>query len=244
LYWRAIKVTDRQPQDTTAAAASAPLGAPPVAAATRARLTPARITELALGIIDREGLEGLNMRRLADEAGVKPMTLYHHFRNKEAMLTAVAETIAAGALGEAQPAGEWRDRVRALFVGLHRLVEAHPRALPLITTGVLKTPSGRRWMEELMRVLLDAGFAPESAATVYHVLGAYTLGLGYAGLLSLDVTPASIAAEAGLSWLAYPSMLRVGLRLARWDDPGEFATGLEVLLEHFAATLTPEGGAP
>lgn len=237
-------MTDKQPQDTTALAASAPLDAPRVATATRERLTPARITELALGIIDREGLEALNMRRLADEAGVKPMTLYHHFRNKDAMLTAVAEAIAAGALGAAQPVGEWRDRVQALFAGLHRLVQAHPRALPLITTGVLKTPSGRRWMEELMRVLLDAGFAPEAAATVYHVLGAYTLGLGYAGLLSLDVTPTSIAAEAGLSWLAYPSMLRVGLRLAQWDGPGEFETGLEVLLEHFATTPATEGGAP
>lgn len=230
-------MTDEQPRHPVGAAEGAKYDPPPDLPAPRRRLTPARIIELALGIIDHEGLEALNMRRLAEEAGVKPMTLYHHFRNKEAMLTAVAETIAAGALGEAQPVGVWRERVRTLFAGLHHLIQSHPRALPLITTGVLKTPSGRRWMEELMGVLLDAGFAPEAAAAVYHTVGAYTLGLGYADLLSLDVTPASIAAEAGLNWLAYPNMMRVGMRLAQWDQSGEFETGLEVLLGHFAATL-------
>ena len=211
--------------------------------ARRAPLTRARIVALALEIIDGEGLEALNMRRLADAAGVKPMTLYHHFRNKDAMLNAVAESIAAAALGEPQPDGPWQEKTRALFTGLHRLVRSHPRALPLITTGVLKTRSGRRWVEELMQVLMQAGFAPDTAALVYHSLGAYTLGLGYASLLSLDVTPGSIAAEAGLSWLKYPKMLRVGMKLAHWDQPGEFETGFEVLLGHFAAQTEAQGKA-
>ena len=32
-------------------------------------------------------------------------------------------------------------------------------------------------------------------------------------------------------------MLKVGLRLAVWDHAGEFETGLDVLLAHFAAGL-------
>ena len=136
-------------------------------AITREPLTRLRIVELASDIIDTEGLPALNMRRLAASAGVQPMSLYHHFPNKESMLAAVAESIAAATLGDASapargPAGPER-RTRLLFTGLHELVQAHPRALPLITTGVLRTPSGRRWMEELMSVLLEAGFAPDAA---------------------------------------------------------------------------------
>jgi len=210
-------------------------------ATTREPLTRLRIVELALDIIDTEGLAALNMRRLAACAGVKPMSLYHHFPSKESMLAEVAESIAAAALGDQRAAGPWPERTRLLFTGLHELVQAHPRALPLITTGVLRTPSGRRWMEELMGVLLEAGFTPDAAARVYHLLGAFTLGLGYAQLLSLEVPAESIIGELTGHWADYPNLLRVGLQLAIWDQPADFATGLDVLLERFAAELEGAG---
>jgi TetR/AcrR family transcriptional regulator, tetracycline repressor protein len=214
-------------------------------ATSREPLTRLRIVELALGIIDAEGLDALNMRRLAAAAGVKPMSLYHHFPNKEAILLAVAETISAAALGDAAaaaPQPTWQAQVRLLFVGLYELVQAHPRALPLIGTGVLRTPSGRRWMEELMRSLLEAGFTPDAAAELYRSIGAYTLGLGYAQLLSLEVSPETIVGELTGHWADYPNLLRVGLQLAVWDQPDTYATGLDVLLAHFAGRLKQASG--
>ena len=204
---------------------------------TRETLTPARIVELALEIVDREGLDALNMRRLATQAGVKPMSLYHHFPSKDAILDAVGEELAATALADAGDAGDWQERVRVLFTELHGVVRGHPRALPLISRAVVRTPSGRRWMEELMRTLLDAGFDPAGAAAVYHTLGAYTLGVGYAGLLSLETPLGAITGEVALNWGDFPAMLKVGLRLAVWDHAGEFETGLDVLLCHFAVEL-------
>ena len=201
----------------------------------RPLLTQERIVTLALEIIDEDGLEALNMRRLAAAAGVKPMSLYHHFPNKRAILDAVSEAIAAAALGASAPDPRWPSRVRQLFMGLHALTEAHPRALPLISAAVVRTPSGRRWMEELMSTLLDAGFGADRAATVYHVLGAYTLGLGYARMLGDEVQTTEIVAELAGHWADYPSMMQVGMRLTVWDRPGEFETGLDVLLAHFAA---------
>lgn len=199
----------------------------------RVGLTCGRIVELALEIVDEDGLDALNMRRLAAEAGVKPMSLYHHFPNKAAILDAVSEKIAAAALGVSPPNPRWQGRVRQLFMGLHALAEAHPRALPLISTAVVRTPSGRRWMEELMSTLLGAGFSEDRAATVYHVLGAYTLGLGFARMLGDEVQTADIVAQLVGHWADYPNMMRVGMRLAVWDRPGEFETGLDVLLAHF-----------
>jgi AcrR family transcriptional regulator len=207
----------------------------------RAPLTRDRIVAHALEIIDEDGLEALNMRRLAAAAGVKPMSLYHHFASKTEILDEVGESIAAAALGASPPHPDWKGRVRRLFMGLHALAEAHPRALPLISAAVLRTPSGRHWMEQLMSTLLDAGFTPDRAATVYHVLGAYTLGLGYARMLGDEVQTSDIVAQLAGHWAEYPGMMTVGLRLAVWDRPGEFETGLDVLLAHFAAQpgLTP-----
>jgi len=215
--------------------------APPDAAqpASRQTLTPQRVVELALEIIDREGLDALNMRRLATGAGVKPMSLYHHFPNKEAILDGVAEAIAAAAVGLPPAEAAWRDKVRFLFTSLHLLVQAHPRALPLISTGVIRTPSGRRWMEALMSTLLEAGFTVEQAAHLYHALGAYTLGLGYARLLALDVPAGTIVGQLAGHWADYPNLLRVGMRLTAWDRPGEFEVGLEALLTRFAEEPAP-----
>ena len=192
-----------------------------------------RIVDLALEIIDEDGLDALNMRRLAAEAEVKPMSLYHHFPSKGAILDAVSEKIAGAALGASPPHPRWQGRVRQLFMGLHALTEAHPRALPLISAAVIRTPSGRRWMEELMSTLLGAGFSEDRAATVYHVLGAYTLGLGFARMLGDEVQTSDIVAQLVGHWADYPGMMRVGMRLAVWDRPGEFETGLDVLLSHF-----------
>lgn len=200
----------------------------------RAPLTRSRVVALALEIIDEDGLEALNMRRLAAAAGVKPMSLYHHFASKTEILDEVGEEIAAAALGASPPNPGWQGRVRQLFMGLHALAEAHPRALPLISTAVVRTSSGRRWMEQLMSTLLAAGFTPDRAATVYHVLGAYTLGLGFARMLGDEVQTTEIVAQLIGHWADYPNMMRVGMRLAVWDRPGEFETGLDVMLAHFA----------
>lgn len=196
----------------------------------RRPLTKERIVELALDIIDTDGLEALNMRRLASATGVRPMSLYHHYPNKQAILDAVGEALSADSLGETLPGADGRDAVRQLLVGLHLLVRAHPRALPLISTAVIRTPSGRRWMNDLMRLLLEAGAQPAEAARIYHVLGAYTLGWGYARLLALDVSPGSIVGQLAGHWSEYPHLLQVGMPLAAWEDTGEFEDGLDALL--------------
>lgn len=208
----------------------------------RRPLTRERIVELALAVIDIDGLEALNMRRLAAAAGVKPMSLYHHFPSKQSILDAVGEVLAAEALGETVPHADWQGTVRRLLVGLHGLALAHPRALPLISAAVVRTPSGRAWMNELMRALLEAGADPAEAARTYHVLGAYTLGWGYARLLALDTSPGSIVGQLAGRWDDYPHLLQVGMRLASWDEQGEFEAGLDALLA-LVVGKTALGGA-
>jgi AcrR family transcriptional regulator len=44
----------------------------------------------AVALVEREGHEGLSMRKLADEVGVSPGAPYHHFADRRALLAAVA----------------------------------------------------------------------------------------------------------------------------------------------------------
>ena len=161
--------------------------------------------------------------------------------SKSAILAAVAEMVTAEALCGPPTTGTWQERTLRLFAALHELVRAHPRALPLVTTGVLGTGAGRRWMEELMGVLLGAGFTPDAAARVYRLLAAFTLGLGHARLLSLEVPAETIVGALTGHWADYPNLLRVGLQVAVWDQPLDFAAGLDALLERSAEELGDAG---
>ena len=48
-----------------------------------------RISQAALAILETEGPDAVSMRRIADAVGITPMAIYHHFRNREALLNSV-----------------------------------------------------------------------------------------------------------------------------------------------------------
>src|SRR4051812_11283888 len=49
--------------------------------------------QTAMALLKRVRLDGLTTRRLADELGVKSPALYWHFRSKQELLDAMADTL-------------------------------------------------------------------------------------------------------------------------------------------------------
>src|SRR6478609_2161271 len=72
-------------------------GDPPLAAPGRnnGQLSRSTILQTALAIVDRDGVDGLSMRRLSDALGHDPVMLYRHVANKAAVLDGVAELVLA-----------------------------------------------------------------------------------------------------------------------------------------------------
>jgi AcrR family transcriptional regulator len=63
-----------------------------------------RIFSAARTVLEREGIVGLSMRRIAQKSGMSPMSLYRHFADKDALLNALmADGLAA-----------WEERVRSI----------------------------------------------------------------------------------------------------------------------------------
>jgi len=50
-----------------------------------------RIFAAAKAVLDREGLLGLTVRKVADHAGLSPMAMYRHFADKDALLNALMD---------------------------------------------------------------------------------------------------------------------------------------------------------
>ncbi|MEM6429283.1 MAG: TetR/AcrR family transcriptional regulator [Deinococcota bacterium] len=49
------------------------------------------LLKAAIDLVERNGIAKLSMREVARQAGVSPGAPYHHFKNKDALLTALAE---------------------------------------------------------------------------------------------------------------------------------------------------------
>src|SRR5713101_10104002 len=123
--------------------------------AARRPLTRERILQAGLRLIDQQGLESFTMRKLAQELGVDPMSLYRHFENKDALLDGVAEVL----WGEVELPGSetgWEALLRSMATSLRALAHAHPHAYSLLLNRqILPLAALRLWDVALEQLQQD-----------------------------------------------------------------------------------------
>lgn len=144
----------------------------------REPLTEAQIRDAALRVIDAEGLQALNMRRLGAELGVRAMALYRHLPNKQAILDGVVDHI-LGSIGELPAGLSARETARWFFTSFRRALAAHPNALPLAASAAFRSGEARDRAEQVVRALQDGGLAPADALETFHILESFTLGFAW-----------------------------------------------------------------
>ena len=141
----------------------------------RARLTREQIAATALEMLDRDGLDALSMRRLADSLGVGTMTLYGYFRSKSELLDAVLDSASA----EAEPielTGPWRERASAVAETLRAGLERHPSLVELRLRRPIVRPSQLAFTEVAVGALIEAGLDRAAAARAFRVIFTFVFG--------------------------------------------------------------------
>jgi AcrR family transcriptional regulator len=88
--------------------------------------------EVALDIIDKEGLDALSIRRLATELKVNGASLYHHFANKDEILAGVAQLALADVRTPTNPDAEWRSWLLNNVLGYRQALKKHPALIPVL----------------------------------------------------------------------------------------------------------------
>src|SRR4051812_5438491 len=53
--------------------------------------TAGKIASVALAILEKDGAEAVTMRRVAEAVGITPMAIYHHFPDRQVMLTFITD---------------------------------------------------------------------------------------------------------------------------------------------------------
>ena len=79
------------------------------------RLSRDGIVASAIELADRDGIEALSMRRLAQQFGVDPMSLYNHVRDKSELLDEMADAVVAQ-IPPVTEEGDWASSLRALIL--------------------------------------------------------------------------------------------------------------------------------
>jgi AcrR family transcriptional regulator len=130
----------------------------------RRALSRARIVKTALGIVDREGLDALSMRRLGDELGVVPMAIYYHIPNKAALYDGIVEAVMSEIdLSQDDPAASFESRLLTATTLYRDVMLAHVNALPVLLSRGPSTPESMRPVDVLLGIMRAGGLGPTEA---------------------------------------------------------------------------------
>ncbi|MGW4485776.1 TetR/AcrR family transcriptional regulator C-terminal domain-containing protein [Amycolatopsis sp. NPDC004368] len=208
-------------------------------AKTREKLSRDTIVDGALALVDREGLDALTIRRLAQDHGVTPMALYWHFKDKHELVAGLAERLLAD-VALPETGGPWHARLRATLVAVLAAVRPHPAVAGLVPPRILESDAGLTVADHVLGLLREGGFTAEEAAE----LGGYLLSAGVTLVTAepgaTDVHPAASreeavarkrAALAALPADRFPNVLASSAALAECgDEDSYFARGIDLLV--------------
>jgi TetR/AcrR family transcriptional regulator, tetracycline repressor protein len=88
--------------------------------------------EVALRIIDEEGLDALSIRRLGDELNVRGISLYHHFHSKEQILVGACELALADVRTPNTSNIDWHEWLVHNATEYYKALRRHPNLIPIL----------------------------------------------------------------------------------------------------------------
>ncbi|MEU7614612.1 TetR/AcrR family transcriptional regulator [Micromonospora rifamycinica] len=248
---------DRQGGRSAGRAGTVWLRAEPARTRRATPLTRERIVAEAVALLDRHGVDGLTMRRLAERLGVTPTALYWHVTTKEDVLDLAVDQIfgevplpAGNAVVTDNPAGDpsvaagadWRDDVRTLTAGWRAAMLRHPWAPSLIGRPMLG-PHVLARTEFLQSALVRAGFTGIHLAVVTRLVANYVIGAALTEATWRQTDDPEVRADARRHLVAnvatYPTLIASGhLDDAQWSEDDLFLRGLDAILATDPGVLT------
>jgi AcrR family transcriptional regulator len=197
--------------------------------------------EAGLRLVDRDGLESLSMRKLAQELGVDPMSLYNHVENKDALLDGLVELLWEEVALPGDDTG-WEDMLRSIAGSLRGLARVHPHAHSLLLSRQVVPQSALRLSDVALHRLQRAGFERDQAARIVCTTLAYAIGYGVVELSSMRLGQPGPAGEVttdleqlmriiqSLPRDTPPQLVEVARLICGCDMDMQFIFGLDLLL--------------
>jgi TetR/AcrR family tetracycline transcriptional repressor len=188
------------------------------------------IATAALAIADRHGVDGFTMRSVANALDVTPMALYHHVRDKAALVTLLVDTVI-----RKHPlpptSGVWQDDLLSMAQWMRQSMLNHPVVAQLRHAYNVWTPAMLQMTERWLSLWQQSALDLEDA-----VLAATTSSMAISGLVKEEMIFYTMQ-HPGNEILAWLPNVRVMFNTAHNRD-AQFELAVRSLIDGLHARLT------
>jgi AcrR family transcriptional regulator len=215
---------------------------PPTDNPSRPRLTKKRVLEGAVALADQIGMDGFTIRKLATALDTKPMTIYHHVPNKEAIVDGMVDIVFAE-IDAPATVSDWKVAIAKRARSARVVLARHPWATPLMESRTSPGISTLQHHEAVIGCFRQGGFSIEMTAHAYALVDAFIYGfaLQEANLPATGGEDMADLAETIIEPLpvdGYPYLMELTARhilQPGYDFGDEFEFGLDLILNGLQA---------
>ncbi|MFI7310960.1 TetR/AcrR family transcriptional regulator C-terminal domain-containing protein [Streptomyces hygroscopicus] len=202
---------------------------------TRPQLSHERIIATAVELLDRDGVQKLSMRRLAERLGAHATSLYWHVATKEDVLDLALDAVFAELDLPDEHSASWQGDVEAFMTGLRSVLLRHPWAAALAGSRPLLGPHALRSSEFAYTALATGGFdgvhLSSAAATITHyVIGSASSEAVWRKRSDEAATRSAVDAHLRAHIDEYPTLAGHFPLLEEDDWDAHFHRGMRLLL--------------
>jgi AcrR family transcriptional regulator len=196
------------------------------------------IARAGLEIVDRDGLEALSLRAVAEALGVGTMTLYAHTPDRQALERDIVGLLLDEVdVGEA-PGETWDDSIRRVAGSLREMTLRHPRAFPLVAAAPVFESPVLEYAARIRALHAHQHISQETFIGMWSVVDAFVTG--FMVMLSQAAVRAEDAASAWASTSAATEEDReLASALGNVLSEDAFRRDLEVVLAGLRASGLP-----
>jgi AcrR family transcriptional regulator len=200
----------------------------------RAILSRDLIARTALALVDRHGVEGASMRRVAQKLGVNPTSLYNHVSDRAAMIEDVRALVSARI--NSAPLREllWEDGLVAWARSYRLAFARHHRAVPLLMTTRASSPVLLAEYEDFAVAAEAVGWASAEVLPLLTAFESFILGS------VLDMSGPSVVFDPAGQEERFPRLAAAYVTLQDEDTDDPIATrAFELGLAMLVASARP-----
>ena len=215
----------------------------------RVPLSRERVLRAAFDRTDKEGVEALTMRKLAQELGVEAMSLYRHVRNKGDIVDGMVDLVFAE-IGLPATDVDWKTAMRRRAISAREVLARHPWAIGLMESRSTPGLATLQHHDAVLACLRNEGFSITLAAHAYSVLDSYIYGFALQqASLPFQTSEEAVEVADGIRRQfpvdAYPHLMEIAVKHVLqpgYDYANEFVFGLDLILDGLERVLNTTDG--
>ncbi len=140
----------------------------------RERVTAERAVRAAVALADAGGLAAVSMRKVAGELGIEAMSLYHHLKDKEALLDGMLDFV-NGEIAAPSAHDGWRSAMIERAASMRTVLARHPWAITM-DARTSPGPATLARLDATIGVLSGAGMPMPLVGHAISLLDSYVRG--------------------------------------------------------------------